>query len=109
MSCDHSSSFSLSTLCILMPRLLQWPLKPIAEPVPGRQSPKPPLIWHPNKQHKRQISEAIPRNERLNSPETAPTVTLEQGPEHTQEETRRQARARVAGHEGLNSANGALD
>ena len=37
--------------------------------------------------HKRQISEAIPRNERLNSPETAPAAPLEQGPEHTQEDT----------------------
>src|SRR5271155_2556580 len=35
--------------------------------------------------HKRQISEAIPRNERLNSPETAPAAALEQGPEHAQE------------------------
>jgi hypothetical protein len=34
----------------------------------------------------RQISEAIPRNERLNSPETAPAAALEQGPERTQEE-----------------------
>jgi hypothetical protein len=36
--------------------------------------------------HKRQISEAIPRSERLKSPETAPAAALEQGPERTQEE-----------------------
>jgi hypothetical protein len=36
--------------------------------------------------HRPQISEAIPRNERLNSPETAPAAALEQGPERTQEE-----------------------
>jgi len=49
---------------------------PQATPIP---TPRPTS-------HKRQISEAIPRNERLNSPETAPAAALEQGPEHTQEE-----------------------
>jgi hypothetical protein len=43
--------------------------------------------------HKRQISEAIPRNERLNGPETAPAAALEQGPEHTQEDTQEEGAA----------------
>src|SRR5277367_2604263 len=40
--------------------------------------------------HRRQISEAIPRNECLNSPDTAPKAALEQGPEHTQEGRRKE-------------------
>jgi hypothetical protein len=40
--------------------------------------------------HKRRISEAIPRSERLNSPETAPAAALEQGPEHTKEDTQKE-------------------
>jgi hypothetical protein len=60
------------------------------------------FIWVP----KRQISEAIPCNERLNSPETAPAAALEQGPERTQEEgATGTGPARVAGHEGLNGPN----
>ena len=43
--------------------------------------------------HKRQFSEAIPRNERLSSPETAPAAALEQGPEHTQEDTQEEGAA----------------
>ncbi len=43
--------------------------------------------------HKRQISEAIPRNERQNSPETAPAGVLEQGPEHTEEDTQQEGAA----------------
>jgi hypothetical protein len=43
--------------------------------------------------HKRQISEATPRNERLNSLETAPTAALKQGPEHTQEDTQEEGAA----------------
>src|SRR6266516_3913890 len=43
--------------------------------------------------HKRQISEAIPRNERQNSPETAPAGALEQGPEHTEEDTQEEGAA----------------
>jgi hypothetical protein len=47
--------------------------------------------------HKRQISEAIPRNERLNSPETAPAAALEQGPEHAQEDTQEEEEAAGTG------------
>jgi hypothetical protein len=40
---------------------------------------------------------------RLNSLETAPAATLEQGPGHTQEDTQEEGAADT-GHEGLNSA-----
>jgi hypothetical protein len=43
--------------------------------------------------HKPQVSEAIPRNERLNCPETAPAEALEQGPEHTQEDAQEEGAA----------------
>jgi len=58
--------------------------------IPGRQSPKPP--------------EAIPRNERLNSPETALAVALEQGPEHTQEDTQEATREAGAAGTGARKA-----
>ena len=72
------------------------PRAPIPQATPN---PAPKQI-----SHKRQISEAIPRNERLNSPKTAPAAGPEQGPEHTQEATQEGAAGTVAGHEGPNSA-----
>src|SRR5271168_2385431 len=65
--------------------------------------------------HKRQISEAILRNERLNSPETAPAAALEQGPEHAQEATQEAGAAGTGPHKSGRlkqrncSANGALE
>src|SRR5271155_1316841 len=74
---------------------------------PRAPIPQAPLNPAPKQtSHKRQISEAIPQNERLNSPETHPAAALEQGPEHTQEDTQEdtQEAGAAGGHEGPNSA-----
>src|SRR5947209_18961180 len=102
---------------------------PLSEPTSSRRgsldtlksfdfrAPIPQAIPNPapkKTSHKRQISEAIPRNERLNSPETAPAAAREQEPERTQEEgaagtaPRRSGRARRPKRRNW-GANGALE
>jgi len=55
--------------------------QPPGEPAASRRPNSAPK----QTSHKRQISEAIPRNECLNSPKIAPCGGAEQGPEHAQE------------------------